>query len=130
MVFNLACNCTKGSSSIACDSKFQCSCKTNFKGLSCSSCNDNFYNYPTCQSCQCSPHGSVSLNCNSAGKCGCNIGYSGVKCNDCADGFNKTQTGECISRKFLKSTNVEFDNFDQLGISFSRTKNFSCEWCW
>ena len=118
MVLNLACNCTKGSNSIACDSKFQCNCKTNFKGLSCNSCNHNFYNYPTCQSCQCYLHGSANLTCNSDGKCGCKIGYVGVKCNECADGFNKTQIGECLSRKFLIFTNAEVDNFDQLDMYF------------
>ena len=97
----LACNCTsQGSNGIACDRAFQCRCKANFKGLRCNTCNEKFYGFPSCKSCQCNVLGSVNSNCGSNGKCSCKSQYKGDKCNQCADGFNRTQTGECISRKF------------------------------
>ena len=43
----------------------------------------NFFNFPTCQSCQCNSQGSVSLQCTSDGRCNCKTGYNGKKCREC-----------------------------------------------
>ena len=77
-----ACGCDKnGSNGIACNSARQCNCKSNFKGLSCNSCNHKYFGFPACQSCQCNPNGSINLNCNANGRCSCKSGYTGQKCN-------------------------------------------------
>ena len=48
MIF-LACECsTYGSSSPACGSSGECTCKSNFTGTKCASCNTGYYNYPNC----------------------------------------------------------------------------------
>ena len=94
------CNCNKrGSDEITCNSDFQCNCKTNYKGLTCDTCNDNYFNFPTCQSCQCNRLGSVSLQCSSNGICDCQDGYNGQKCSECAKGFEKSESGVCVEGK-------------------------------
>ena len=96
------CKCNqRGSNGITCNSDFQCNCKTNYKNLTCDTCIDNHFDFPTCQSCQCNKFGSVSLQCSSNGKCNCYDGYNGQKCSECANEYNRTQSGECIqSGKF------------------------------
>ena len=50
MIF-LACECsTYGSSSTACGSSGECTCKSNFTGTKCASCIAGYYNYPNCYS--------------------------------------------------------------------------------
>ena len=92
-----ACGCDKiGSNGITCTSAGQCNCKSNFKGLSCNSCNYKYFGFPTCQSCDCDPYGSVNLNCDAHGKCSCSTGYTGAKCTQCESGSHfKEQSGEC-----------------------------------
>ena len=91
------CNCnTYGSNGTACNSERQCNCKENFKGLTCNTCNHEYFGFPACQSCQCHPNGSVNLNCDANGRCSCFNGYIGDKCNACAYGYSKDISGACV----------------------------------
>jgi len=66
-----------------------CFCDTGFAGANCSSCDANYYNYPTCRFCNaattCGGHGV----CNSFGTCTCQSGFGGSSCSSCqADYYN------------------------------------------
>ena len=63
--------------------------------MTCNTCNDKYYGFPACKSCQCNSVGSLNLNCNSNGKCSCKSGYTSDKCNQCASGYFKEKSGRC-----------------------------------
>ena len=47
----IACGCgSSGASSTSCTSSGVCTCKSNFVGDKCTSCNAGFYDYPNCYS--------------------------------------------------------------------------------
>jgi hypothetical protein len=58
-----------------------CFCDNGFAGETCNQCAANFFNFPSCTSCNaattCSGHGS----CTATGACACHTGFAGPGCN-------------------------------------------------
>ena len=63
LLFVTRCNCNKvGSRSVNCDAQTgQCSCFPIYSGRSCDRCLPGFYDFPSCQRCNCNPAGTVSI---------------------------------------------------------------------
>lgn len=86
-----ACNCeSPGSNGVSCNSDGQCLCSNNFDGTTCNKCKESFYNYPTCEECNCNPAGVASgfLGCGTTtvpkGElCKCKERVTGRICNEC-----------------------------------------------
>ena len=87
--FFIDCDCDhEGTESEICNKESgQCICREGFGGPRCDRCLPGFYNYPSCQPCNCSPTGSSAITCDNTGKCNCLINYSGKLCNMCSAGY-------------------------------------------
>lgn len=81
----------------------QCICREGFGGPRCDRCLPGYFNYPSCQPCNCSSTGSSAITCDNTGKCNCLINYSGKLCNMCAAGFYNYP--ECL-RKFERTLKI------------------------
>lgn len=85
----LACNCElPGSIGISCNADGQCLCNNNFDGRNCNKCKEGFYNFPSCEECNCDPAGVTAkfVGCASvpAGElCQCKERVTGRICNEC-----------------------------------------------
>ena len=55
--------------------------------MTCDHCKDNFFDFPTCQPCQCHVNGSNGLDCNDDGICICKPNIDGNKCDKCKTGY-------------------------------------------
>ena len=118
-----ACECSSsGSTSTSCTSNGICSCKSNFSGTKCSTCDSTYYGYPNCYSklynnsykskyidycllnpflaCNCDIFGSSSTSCSSSGECNCKTGYTGQKCSSCLLGYYKSGSN-CYCKIFF-----------------------------
>lgn len=84
-----ACKCqSPGSNGVSCNGEGQCTCYSNFDGETCNHCKEGYYNYPSCEECNCDPAGvTVKFQgCASvpAGElCQCKERVTGRICNDC-----------------------------------------------
>uniref|UniRef100_U3K7L1 Laminin subunit alpha 5 n=1 Tax=Ficedula albicollis TaxID=59894 RepID=U3K7L1_FICAL len=91
-------SCGKGQQLQLCDTG-QCLCRTGFEGHSCDRCAPGYFNYPLCQSCQCSREGSLHGTCDQdTGQCSCRPKVTGLRCDSCvpgAYGFPHCQVGSC-----------------------------------
>ena len=119
-----ACDCSSsGASSTSCTSSGVCTCKSNFSGTKCTSCNSSYYGYPNCNcksliyywnvflineifnidkislACNCDVSGSSSTSCSSSGVCSCKTGYTGEKCSSCLPGYHKAGS-ECYCKSY------------------------------
>lgn len=85
----VACNCdSHGAIGVSCDTEGKCQCRENFDGSRCNQCKEGFYNFPTCEGCNCDPAGIVETfqGCGSlpAGElCQCKGRVEGRICNKC-----------------------------------------------
>lgn len=73
---------------ISCNSEGQCLCTNNFDGKNCNQCKEGFYNYPSCEECNCDPAGVIAkfAGCGSvpAGElCQCKERVTGRICDQC-----------------------------------------------
>lgn len=83
-----ACDCNSiGSLDNLCDSQTgQCKCRQNTYGRQCDECQPGYWNYPTCQRCDC--HGHADTCDSRSGHCvDCRDYSSGPKCDRCEDGY-------------------------------------------
>ena len=102
--FILACNCAwpgSTSTSFICDKDDgQCQCESGIEGRQCNACQSGYWNFPTCEPCQCNGHASA---CNTqTGECiGCKHNTTGFHCQDCLEGYYGLPTevpgGQCIA---------------------------------
>ncbi|KAK9686926.1 Laminin N-terminal (Domain VI), partial [Popillia japonica] len=79
---------TYGSNGISCNNDGNCECHHNFDGPRCEKCKEGFYNFPSCEDCNCHPAGVVEgfAGCGSvpAGElCQCKERVEGRICNKC-----------------------------------------------
>lgn len=85
----VACNCdVHGSVGVSCNADGQCLCHPNFNGKLCDSCQEGFYNFPSCEDCNCDPAGVIDkfAGCGSVpvGElCQCKERVTGRICNEC-----------------------------------------------
>ncbi|XP_060030064.1 laminin subunit alpha-3 [Erinaceus europaeus] len=70
-----------------CDDQGRCLCRPGVEGPHCDTCHSDFYSFPICQACQCSPLGSYQTPCNPVtGQCKCFSGITGKQCDRCLSG--------------------------------------------
>jgi len=85
----LACSCdSHGSIGVSCDGEGKCQCRENFDGIRCEQCKEGYYNFPTCEGCNCDPAGIVATfqGCGSLPPgelCQCKERVEGRICNQC-----------------------------------------------
>lgn len=66
-----------------------CNCKDNYQGRLCDSCAVGFYQFPSCEQCDCDGPGVENVgSCDTlTGACTCRTGYRGEKCDQCETGY-------------------------------------------
>jgi len=88
------CNCTTEGTlngDQVCDkTSGQCTCKVNVGGLKCETCQAGFYDYPTCNLCDCDVNGTLASVCiMQTAQCECKENVEGARCDYCKQGtFN------------------------------------------
>ncbi len=90
-----ACECDyAGSQGVTCNDNGVCTCHSNFVGTKCDECDEDRYNYPRCEECNCDPAGVIESfyeigGCKKASEdtpdtlCTCKDRVAGRICNTC-----------------------------------------------
>ncbi|KAF8367906.1 lam-3 [Pristionchus pacificus] len=86
------CDCSaQGANGTKCDPMTgQCRCKEQYVGLACDHCSHGYFNFPTCEPCDCAVDGTESRECKDGvclcdenGQCPCKKNADGLKCDQC-----------------------------------------------
>ncbi|XP_067931597.1 laminin subunit alpha-like [Watersipora subatra] len=91
------CNCKLAgvlNGNLNCDTDLgYCDCKPNVWGRTCDSCMNGFWNYPSCDACNCDPAGTTEIVCNQdTSVCSCKANTGGDTCGECQSGTYNLET--------------------------------------